>query len=65
MKIKEIDFSQYTYKRACVYEANQTFYPVGMEALLLAKHGEKELLCEPETDEYGWLILKLQGFEAQ
>ena len=57
MKVKEIDFSEYSYKRVCVYEENQTFYPEGQEALLLQKHGEKELACAPETDEYGWLIL--------
>ena len=57
MKVKEIDFSEYSYKRVCVYEENQTFYPEGQEALLLQKHGEKELAAAPETDEYGWLIL--------
>ena len=35
MKIKEVNFSEYTYKRVCIYEANQTFYPVVKEALLL------------------------------
>lgn len=61
MKIKEINFSDYTYKRVCVYEENQTFYPVGKEPLLLAKHGEKELEGAPETDEYGWLVLVVKG----
>jgi hypothetical protein len=61
MKIKEIDFSEYTYKRVCVYEENQTFYPVGKEALLLAAHGEKELEGTPETDEYGWLVHTVKG----
>lgn len=61
MKIKEIDFSAYTYKRVCVYEANQTFYPAGKESLLLERHGEKELEGAPETDEYGWLMLSVKG----
>ena len=61
MKIKEIDFSEYSYKRVCVYEENQTFYPTGKEALLLAAHGEKELEGAPETDEYGWLVLNVKG----
>ncbi|MBQ2989645.1 MAG: hypothetical protein IKM00_00435 [Clostridia bacterium] len=61
MRIKEINFSDYTYKRVCVYEANQTFYPAGQEALLVAKHGEKELENAPETDEYGWLVLTVKG----
>ncbi len=59
MKVKEIDFSEYAYKRVCVYEENQTFYPEGQEKLLLAKHGEKELSALPETDEYGWPVLTL------
>ena len=61
MKIKEINFSEYTYKRVCVYEENQTFYPVGFENLLLEKHGDKELSAPPETDEYGWLILTVSA----
>ena len=61
MKIKEIDFSAYTYKRVCVYEANQTFYPAGKEMILLEKHGEKELDGAPETDEYSWLVLSVKG----
>ncbi len=61
MKIKEVNFSEYTYKRVCVYEENQTFYPVGKESLLLEKHGEKELDGVPETDEYGWLVLSVKG----
>ena len=61
MRIKEINFSDYTYKRVCVSEANQTFYPAGQEALLVAKHGEKELENAPETDEYGWLVLTVKG----
>lgn len=60
MKIKEIDFSAYTYKRICVYEANQMFYPAGNEPLLLEKHGEKELSADPETDDFGWLILAVK-----
>ena len=57
MKIKDLNFSEYTYKRVCVYEENQTFYPIGKEQLLLEQHGEKELAVDPETDEFGWLIL--------
>ncbi len=60
MKIKEVDFSEYTYTRVCVYEANQIFYPAGKESLLLEKHGEKELEGAPETDEYGWLVLNVK-----
>ena len=59
MKIKEINFSEYTYKRVCVYEENQTFYPAGLENILLEKYGEKELISAPETDEYGWLVLSI------
>ena len=59
MKIKEVNFSEYTYKRVCVYEENQTFYPAGLEHILLEKHGEKELVSAPETDEYGWLVLSV------
>ena len=61
MKIKEVNFSDYTYKRVCVYEINQTFYPVGKEALVIEQHGEKELEGAPETDEYGWLVLFVKG----
>lgn len=61
MKIREIDFSAYTYKRVCVYEENQTFYPAGKESLLLEKYGEKELEGAPETDEYGWLVFSVKG----
>ncbi len=60
MKIKEINFSDYTYKRVCVYDENQTFYPIGKEQLLLERHGEKELDTDPETDEFGWLILTVK-----
>ena len=60
MKIKEINFSDYTYKRVCVYDENQTFYPIGKEQLLLEHHGEKELDTDPETDEFGWLILTVK-----
>ena len=62
MKVKEINFSDFTYKRICVYDANRTFYPVGYENLVLAKHGEKELASFPETDEYGWLEILLEDY---
>ena len=61
MKIKEVNFMEYTYKRVCVYEENQTFYPAGKESLLLEQHGEKELEFAPERDEYGWLVLSVKG----
>lgn len=57
MKIKEVNFSEYTYKRICIYEENQTFYPAGLENVLLESHGEKELASAPDTDNFGWLIL--------
>ena len=49
------------YYRIYVYEENQTFYPIGKEQLLLEQHGEKELAVDPETDEFGWLILTVKA----
>lgn len=60
MKVKEINFSDYNYKRACVYDENQTYYSVGMESVLLAKYGEKELEENPAVDEYGWLVIRIK-----
>jgi hypothetical protein len=48
MKIKDLNLSEYTYKRVCVYDENQTFYPVGKESLLLEKHGERSWLWSPK-----------------
>ena len=61
MKVKEINFSDYAYKRVCVYDENQTYYPVGAEAALLAKYGEKETEGNPSVDEYGWLVIQIKG----
>ena len=61
MKVKEINFSDYDYKRVCVYDENQTYYPKGMESVLLAKYGEKEAEDNISVDEYGWLVICIKG----
>ena len=61
MKVKEINFSEYDYKRVCVYDANQTYYPKGAENVLLAKYGEMEAEENPSVDEYGWLVIVIKG----
>lgn len=61
MKVKEIDFSAYNYKRICVYEWNQTHYPAGTEALILQTHGEKEIEDGLSVDELGWLTIVIKG----
>lgn len=61
MKVKEINFSDYEYKRVCVYDDNQTYYSVGAESVLLAKYGEKDMEENPCVDEYGWLVIRVKG----
>ncbi|MBE6665957.1 MAG: hypothetical protein E7603_07050 [Ruminococcaceae bacterium] len=61
MKVKEINFSDYDYKRVCVYDENQTYYPVGGEHVLLAQYGEKEAEDHISVDEYGWLVIYIKG----
>lgn len=65
MKVKEINFSDYDYKRVCVYDENQTYYPVGAESVLLAKYGEKEAEENVSVDEYGWLVICIKGAQAE
>jgi hypothetical protein len=61
MKVKEINFSDYDYKRVCVYDENQTYYPQGMENVLLTKYGEMEAEENISVDEYGWLVIYIKG----
>ena len=61
MKVKEITFSDYDYKRVCVYDANQTYYPKGAENVLLTKYGEMEAEDNISVDEYGWLVISIKG----
>lgn len=61
MKVKDIDFSSFDYKRICVYEWNQTHYPPGFEELLLQTHGEKEIEDGLTVDALGWLTIIIKG----
>ena len=61
MKVKEINFSEYDYKRVCVYDANQTYYPAGAESFLLAKYDEMEAEDNISVDGYGWLVIYIKG----
>lgn len=65
MKVGEIDFSAFNYKRICVDEWNQTHYPPGAEEILLKMHGEKEVEGEPSVDELGWLLIVIKGAQAE
>jgi len=61
MKVRDINFSDYEYKRVCVYDENQTYYPAGAEAVLLEKYVDKEAEENPSVDEYGWLVILIKG----
>ena len=65
MKIKEIDFSAFQYKRICVYDANQTHYPPNSEALVISTHGEREAEDEISVDELGWLTIVIKGSQTE
>ena len=65
MKIKEIDFSAFQYKRICVYDANQTHYPPDSEALVISMHGEREVEDAVSVDELGWLTLVIKGTQME
>ena len=65
MKVKDIDFSAFQYKRICVYDANQAHYPPGFEEILLKKHGEKEIEDGLSVDELGWLTIIVKGFQTE
>ena len=62
MKLKEIDFSAYEYKRICIEETNLTYYPANVEELILKMHGEKEI-DTISVNEFGWLFIHIQGAE--
>ncbi len=61
MKVKDINFSAYDYKRICVYEVNQFHYPENFEEFILKTHGEKDIDEENGVfvNEFGWLIINL------
>ncbi len=65
MKVKDIDFSAYDYKRICFCEWNQTHYPPNAEALLLKTHGEKEIEENVCVDALGWLTIIVKGSQVE
>ncbi len=58
MRVKEIDFSAYEYKRICVRDANNTSYPPDSEDVVVKLHGEKEVK-EIAVSGLGWLNIDL------
>ena len=58
MKVKDIDFSAYEYKRICVRDANNTSYPPDSEDIVVKLHGESEVK-EVSVSDFGWLNIDL------
>ena len=58
MKVKEIDFSQYEYKRICVRDAKNISYPPDSDDVVIKVHGESEVK-EISVSEFGWLNIDL------
>ncbi len=56
MKIKEIDFSQYEYKRLSVYHINSDYFPPAYSSKLIEMYGEEEVE-QIEVTEQGLLII--------
>ena len=65
MKVKDIDFSAFQYKRICVYDANQTHYPPDSEELIVRSHGEREAEDNVFVDELGWLTIVIKGSQTE
>ena len=60
MKIKELNLSDYTYRRICVVTAHgREFFAPDSDALLLSLYGEEELAAENGVccTESGWLTI--------
>ena len=65
MKVKDIDFSSFAYKRICVYDANQTHYPPDSEELVIRTHGEREAEDGISVDALGWLTIVIKGSQIE
>ncbi len=65
MKVKDIDFSAFQYKRICVYDANQAHYPPGCEDLIVRIHGERDAEDEISVDELGWLTIVIKDASSE
>lgn len=61
MKIKDLIFSKFSYKRICVISSQDTkYYPECSEECVVREHGNMELDSEVIVDEAEWLILKIK-----
>ncbi len=56
MKVKDIDFSQYEYKRLSIYHINSDYFPPEYSAKLIEMYGEEEV-DHIEVTETGLLII--------
>lgn len=59
MKINDIDFSKYEYKRICVMGNTRVHFPPDMEELVKREYGDCELAEEPIQKDNGWLVLSV------
>ena len=60
MKIKDIVFSKYEYKRICVVtHCGTEYYPENSEEAVVKVYGESEIDGELEVTETGWLSIRL------
>ncbi len=56
MKVKDIDFSEYTYKRIAIYHINSDYFPPEYSSKLTEMYGEEEV-DHIEVTEQGLLII--------
>ncbi len=56
MKVKEIDFSEYQYKRLAIYHINSDYFPPEYSGKLIELYGEEEV-DHIEVMESGLLII--------
>ena len=56
MKVKEIDFSQYEYKRISIYHINSDYFPLEYSSKLVELYGEEDV-DHIDVTETGLLII--------
>ena len=60
MKVSDIDFSAYEYKRVCILGRTRIHFPTNTEETVQRVYGDCVLTSDPEVKETGWLVLNVE-----
>lgn len=60
MKVNELDFTAYNYKRIHIEGKTLLYFSKNTEETIKREYGDCVVIGEPEEQESGWLVIKVE-----